>query len=311
MNKISVGVDISKLFLDYTWVPDGSLHRVTNDQQGIEAFIKHIVTINAGVIVMEGTGGYQRLLADILQEHNLPGIVVNPRQIRDFAKASGQLAKTDALDAQIIAKFGAAMELNENYAKSGQRRRLESLLLRRSQLVEMFKMEKCRLLHADAVIVGFITHNLGLLEQQMIEIEELVSQCLADDEQLEMQDKLLQSMPGVGPQLSATLLACLPELGSLNRKQIAALVGLAPMNHDSGKFTGRRYIRGGRSKIRKVLYMATLRATRCNPAIEVFYKRLRNKNKPTKVALVACMRKMLCILNIMVKNNMVWEQKMA
>lgn len=309
MSKLSVGIDVSKKFLDYTWVPDGSVITVPNNSKGINSMIAKLLKIKPDVVVMESTGGYHKLLAKSLLQNNLPAIVVNPRQVRNFARASGKKAKTDAIDARVIARFGATMELKANYQLSPQQEKLKELIMRRSQLMEMTVMESNRMEQAQGIVAASIKRHLQMMRDEISAIDLLIKQSIAQDEHLAQQDRLLQSVPGVGPQLSAMLVSHLPELGHLNRKQIASLVGVAPMNRDSGIYSGKRFVSGGRPAIRNVLYMGALSAMRCNPIIKEFYNRLKEKGKPSKVALVACMRKMLCILNTMIKNNTLWMEK--
>lgn len=308
MTKLAVGIDVSKKFLDYTSNLDNTVTRLPNTSTGINSFVKTMKKLSPEIIAMEATGGYHNAVCKALRQHDLTAVVLNPRLVRNFARATGKRAKTDAIDAHIIARFAATMEITPNHQISAEQEHLKELLMRRSQLVEMVVMEKNRLDHVQGVVADSLERHLRMLKKEVAELELLIKQCIAACEHLRRRDNQFQSIPGVGLQLSSTLLCYLPELGLLNRKQIASLVGVAPMNRDSGSYRGKRFIGGGRSFVRNALYMGALSGMRCNPVIKEFYNRMKEKGKPSKVALVACMRKMLCILNTMAKNNTLWQQ---
>jgi len=263
------------------------------------------------LVVLEATGGVQRPVVRVLGQAGVPVAVVNPRQVRDFARAVGRLAKTDILDAEILAWFGEAVNPNPQPVPDETVQHLADLVSRRRQLVGIAAGEKNRAGTATREIRSAIEHHLRWLEGEIEKLDHQISQLQRKDPRWREREALLRSAPGVGPVLSATLLGCLPELGQLDRKEIAALVGVAPFNRDSGTWSGKRSVWGGRGNVRAVLYMGTLTAVRCNPVLRAFYHRLLAAGKPTKVALVACMRKFLVILNAMVKNNTPWNPELA
>jgi transposase len=250
-------------------------------------------------------------LTSALATAGLPVVVVNPRQVRDFAKASGRLAKTDALDAQVLAQFAEVMRPQPRLLPDAETRALAALLTRRRQLVEMLTAEKNRLLSAASPIRKRVRAHISWLERELDRTNAELSEAIRHSPVWREKDDLLQSVPGVGPVLTSTLLASLPELGTLTNKQIAALVGVAPLNRDSGTLRGRRTVWGGRAQVRAVLYMGAMVAARFNPVIRVFYQRLQRAGKTKKVALTACMRKLLTILNAMLKHRTPWRQMEA
>lgn len=262
------------------------------------------------LVVLEATGGLETFLVGELAGAQLPVVVVNPRQVRDFAKAVGKLAKTDALDAQVLAHFGEATKPDLRPLPDDSTRELQALLARRSQVVEMVTAEKNRCRTATQRLQPQIQEHIRYMEKQLKELEQGLSELLSSSPVWRTKEKLLGSVPGVGPVLTVTLLAGLPELGLLNRREIAALVGVAPFNRDSGTLRGKRTVWGGRSSVRATLYMATLAATRYNSVMRAFYQRLLEAGKPKKVALTACMRKLLTILNAMLKHNRSWNSKL-
>ena len=262
------------------------------------------------LVVLEATGGLETFLVGELAGAQLPVVVVNPRQVRDFAKAVGKLAKTDALDAQVLAHFGEATKPDLRPLPDDSTRELQALLARRSQVVEMVTAEKNRCRTATQRLQPQIQEHIRYMEKQLKELEQGLSELLSSSPVWRTKEKLLGSVPGVGPVLTVTLLAGLPELGRLDRREIASLVGVAPFNRDSGTLRGKRTVWGGRSSVRATLYMATLVATRYNPVIRAFYQRLLEAGKPKKVALTACMRKLLTILNAMLKHNLSWNSKL-
>ena len=311
MAKVYVGIDVSKAHLDVSVRPDPVSWQVENNLAGIGKLVQKLSAVRPVLIVLEATGGYEMAAAGALALAELAVAVVNPRQVRDFAKSLGRLAKTDPIDAQVLARFAEAVKPEPRALADAQTQQLQAILGRRRQLIEMLVAEENRLhlVHKD-VLVNLKDH-IAWLQQSLDDLDKDLRDLLKNSPIWREKDDLLRSAPGVGPVLSTTLLAELPELGTLNRKKIAALVGVAPYNCDSGKMHGKRAIWGGRASIRSVLYMATLSATRCNPVIRTFYARLIQAGKEAKVALVACMRKLLTILNAMMHNRKHWESALA
>jgi len=306
---VVVGIDISKDKLDMAVRPLNISDIVQYDDEGIKEMINKLNAIKPDMVVVEATGGLERKLSTALAEASLPVVVVNPRQVRDFAKATGRLAKTDRIDADIIAHFGEAIRPEIRPLKDGQQRELADMLTRRRQLVDMRKAEQQRLAVVTGTVKKDIHVHIEWLNKRIDDIDRDISNLIESTAKLKQIEKIVTSVPGVGPVMSASLGAFLPEIGTLGRKQIAALAGVAPFNRDSGRFTGKRIVWGGRANLRSVLYMSTLTATRCNSVIKSFYSRLIEAGKPKKVAIIACMRKLLTILNAMVKNNMLWLEK--
>jgi transposase len=303
-NKTVVGIDVSKATLDVAVLPSGELLQVANDAAGIDELVKKLKA--ADLMVMEATGGYETAAATALVASGLRVAVVNPRQIRDFAKATGRLAKNDRIDAQVIAAFGQAIEPEIVRLPDEDVRELEAMLLRRRQLVAMRVQEVNRLGLMQGAMRKRIKAHIDWLEKEIDKVDIDLTAGLRRSPAWRAKDELLRSFKGVGPITSSTLLIALPELGELDRRAIAALVGLAPFNRDSGVMRGRRSIYGGRSHVRSMLYMAATTAIRSNPVIRDFYQRLKSRGKPHKVAMVACMRKMLTILNAMVRQSTPW-----
>lgn len=308
IGTVYVGIDVSKKHLDYTWLPDGSKYRCENTDEGLKSLITAISQVEVALITLEATGGYHNLAVRKLQQAGLPVAVVNPRQVRDLAKASGRLAKTDRLDAAIIARYGQVMQPSPQAPKDQARVDIENLTRRRNQLVTLRHMEKNHLENADPKSRQSIDLIMNLLTSQIDEIEKGLKETVAGDQQLARQYEIITSVPGVGLILAAMLLGSMPELGQINRKQAASMIGVAPFNHDSGQKQGRRQIVGGRAKIRDVLYMAVIAAIRFNFKIKAFYHKLVDSGKKPKVAIVACMRKLIVILNSMLKNNLKWTE---
>jgi transposase len=302
-----IGIDVSKATLDVHILPDGKDFVFTNDVNGIKALCKKLNRLRPDLIVMEATGGLQMPAATALGLKDLPVAVINPRQARDFAKATGRLAKTDKIDAQVLAFFGQQIRPEARPLKDEQAQELSALMSRRSQLLGMLIMEKNRLSISSGSIRGDIEKNIEWLEERLDDINTRLGKMVRASSLWRAQDDLLRSVPGVGEVLSTALLANLPELGKLDRRSIAALVGVAPMNCDSGKQRGKRRVWGGRSIVRSILYMAIMTAIRFNPVISRFYKRLIDAGKPHKVAATASMRKMLIILNAMVRSGQPWS----
>lgn len=300
-----VGVDISKNFLDVFVSGSVTLQRYANDAPGRAQLATDMLALVPHLIVAEATGGLERLLIAELAAQKLPLVLVNPRQVRDFAKASGQLAKTDALDARVLAAFGIAIRPAIRPLPDEQALELADLVGRRRQLVDMMVAEKLRLQQAvGKTLRRDIKLHIQWLEKRLRASDAGLNDAIQKSEIWRAKDDLLAEVKGIGPVCRITLLALLPELGLLNRKQIAALVGVAPFNRDSGYYRGTRRVWGGRSEVRKVLYMATLSAIRShNEVVYSFYRRLKEQGKPGKVAVVACMRKLLTILNAMLRDQ--------
>lgn len=307
-DPVYVGIDVSKAQLDIAVRPSNEAWSVSNDDAGRKPLVSRLKALGPALVVLEATGGYELPMVTALVVGEMPVAVVNPRQIRDFAKAYGILAKTDALDAAVLALFGEVVKPTPRQLKDAETQLLTSMVNRRNQLVGMMVAEKNRLSGKAMASVHHprIKAHIDWLEEEVADIDEHLKEAIMESPVWREKDDLLRTVPGVGPQLSVTLLAHLPELGTLDRRKIAALVGVAPYNRDSGKMRGKRTVYGGRIKLRASLYMATLAATRCNPAIRDFYQRLLAAGKPKKVALTACMRKLLIILNSMLKHRTYW-----
>ena len=307
MDKIYAGIDVSKSTLDVALSNKAEIKSFPNQESGIKQIISYLKKQELTLTVMEATGGLEKLLAASLVEASIPVVVVNPRQVRDFAKAKGKLAKTDNIDARILVEFGSDIHPDIRPLSDKQADEIKAILVRRQQIMDMITMENNRLWPADSRVIPSIQDHLNWLKRELKDLDNDLNDKIQKSHIWREKDNLLQSVPGVGPVLSITLLGALPELGSLNRKQIAALVGVAPFNRDSGKYRGKRTTKGGRTRVRPALYMATLVATRCNPVIKAQYKHLIEVGKVKKVALVACMRKLLTILNAMVRDNRSWQ----
>ena len=303
-----IGIDVSKARLDVAIRPSAEKLSVSNDEAGIQALVTRLSEIKPALIVLEATGGLERSVSGTLGSAQLPVVVVNPRQVRDFAKALGQLAKTDRIDAEVLAHFAEVIRPPLRPLPDKVSLELRSLIARRRQLIEMMVAEKNRLSTASKAVRKRIEAHIRWLETELDRADKDLDHSIRQSPIWCENEDLLRSVPSVGPVVSRTLLAELPELGRLNRKQIAALVGIAPLNCDSGTFRGRRGIWGGRATVRAVLYMAALVASRRNSVIRNFYKRLRDKGKAPKVALVACMHKLLTILNAMIKHKTRWSE---
>jgi len=302
-----VGIDVSKDQLDIAIRPGEARFRESNDDSGIQALIVRLLSLEPQLILLEATGGYEILAAASLRQAGLPAHIINPRQVRDFARSSGRLAKTDKIDAAILAHFAEALKPDLRPWPDEQQQELAALMSRRRQLVEMLVMEKNRLAMTYSPRVRkSLQTNLQSLKEQLKELEQDLDDFIRQSPVWLKKAQLLQSVPGIGPLTCQSLLAWLPELGTLNRKKIAALVGLAPFNRDSGQMRGKRTIWGGRARLRPPLYMATLAACRVNPAIRAFYLRLVAAGKSKKLALTACMRKLLIILNAILKEQQPW-----
>lgn len=301
-----VGVDVSKSSLDLNVLPSNQTKQFSNDDKGVTQLVKFLRKIDPTLIVFESTGGLEMLAVSSLVQHQLLVVIINPRQVRDFAKATGRLAKSDAIDAGTIARFARDIRPEIRPFKDEQTQVLSALNRRRRQIVDMLVAEKNRLYTALKPNRKSIEQHIRWLEKALKDINNDIDQMIKRSPTWRKDDKILQSFKGVGPVTSTTLLCALPELGSLDRKKIAALVGVAPLNCDSGKYRGRRRVMGGRSDVRRSLYMAAVASLRYNPMIKAFYDRLINAGKPPKLALTACMRKILVTLNAMMKNRSYW-----
>jgi transposase len=306
-----VGIDVSKASLDVVVRPENSRWTESNDEEGLSRLVGRLAELQPALIVLEATGGYHLAVTAALAAEGLPVVVVNPRQVRDFARSVGRLAKTDSLDAAILAEFADRVRPQVRLIPDGCTRELQALVTRRRQLVQMMTAEKNRLGVSPPGIQKQIRKHLQWLEKRLAEMNTDLNDTLRSSPVWREQEDLLRSVKGVGPVTSATLLAELPELGTLSRQKIAALVGVAPFNRDSGKWRGRRSIWGGRPRVRATLYMSTLSAIRSNQVIRDFYRRLITVGKLKKVAITACMRKLLTILNAMLKHHQAWNPSMA
>ena len=310
-SPLFVGIDVAKATLDIALRPSKQLWQIIYDDAQIEALVTQLSELSPTLIVIEATGGLERILVAALVTAKLPVVVINPRLARDFAKAIGRLAKTDRIDAQVLAHYGEAIRPSLRPLPDADTQQLRALVDRRRQLMDMMSAEQSRLNTSSARIRDSIEHHLTWLRQQVAKLDDDLDGMLKASSLWREYDAILQSTPGVGPVLSRTLISQLPELGDLNRKEVAALVGVAPFNRDSGTWRGRRTIWGGRATVRAVLYMSTLVATRYNPVIREFYERLLVSGKVKKVALIACMRNLLTILNAMIKYQQPWQPRVA
>ena len=304
-----VGIDVSKLTLDFDCLPDSTAQPFVNDAGGIAALVARLEGSGVERIVVEATGGWETAVVSALAVAKLPVVVVNPKQVRDFAKAMGLFAKTDRLDAKVLALFGERMKPALRVLPDEAQRALADVLGRRLQLVTMRAQEKTRLATVPAVARKDVEQHIAWLDKRIARLETDLGDRLKKSPVWCHKATLLESVPGVGNVTTFSLLADLPELGTLNRQKISALVGLAPFADDSGTRKGQRYIRGGRAELRCVLYMATLSATKYNPPIKAMYERLIAAGKPFKLAMTACMRKLLTILNAILKNNQPWKNQ--
>jgi transposase len=310
--KLYAGVDVSKDRLDVClrW-GEPERHQealsVANDEAGIDALVSRLLQERPAMVILEATGGFERTAVGALAAAELAVAVVNPRHVRDFARATGRLAKTDALDAEVLARFAEAIRPSPRALPDEEVRALQGILARRRQLVDMLTAERNRLPAASKPVAKRIKAHIKWLEKELSRTDEDLEEAIQGSPALAENEALLRSVPGVGPVLARTLLARVPELGTLTHKRVAALVGVAPLNRDSGTLRGRRSTWGGRAEVRAVLYMGALVATRRNPLVREFYERLLAAGKPKKVALVACMRKLLTILNAVLKHHTPWR----
>lgn len=307
-SSIFIGIDVSKARLDIAMRPSGESESVTNDKAGIQTLVKRLGTIQPALIVLEATGGVERCVTRALASAELPVIVINPRQVRDFAKATGQLAKTDRIDALVLARFAQAVRPSVRPLPDEVPLALRAVIARRRQITEMIVAERKRLGGASKAVRKRIEAHLRWLEAELGRADKDLDPRIRQSPIWQENEDLLKSVPGIGPIVSRTLLAELPELGKLNRREIAGLVGVAPYNCDSGRLQGRRAIWGGRATVRAALSMAALVASRRNAVIRTLYQRLLQAGKARKMALVACMRKRLTILNAMIKHKTRWSE---
>ena len=306
-NVSFVGIDISKSKFDVMILPEGTRLTCPYDSEGIEQLLAQLPKHDC-IVVLEATGGFERRLAAELVEAGHQTAIVNPRQVRDFARGIGVLAKNDRIDARVLATYAQHVKLRLVEKRSEKQQELTALVVRRRQLVTLQNAESNRLEQTTVKLATqSIRQVLDLLRKELKKLDAKIARLIEADDDWRNKAELLQSVPGVGPGTSASLVAELPELGKLNRQQIASLVGLAPFSRDSGQFCGQRSIWGGRGSVRSALYMAAFNAKRCNPIIRAFAKRLQNAGKRSKVILTACMRKLLVILNTMVRNQANWK----
>jgi len=303
--SVYVGIDVSKTELEVAVGEDA--WTVSNDESGIETLLEELSERSPDLVVLEATGGHETAAVASLAEAGVPVVVANPRQVRDFGRATGKLAKTDRIDARVLALFAERVRPEVRALPDEQARELSALLARRRQLIEMMVSEKNRLQMAPMTVKNGIRKHIEWLKRQLKMVDSDLERRIKDSPVWCAKEDLLRSVPGVGPVVSRTLIGELPELGKLSRRQIAALAGVAPLNRDSGTLRGKRMVWGGRRTVRAALYMAALTASQRNPVISEFYERLRARGKPPKVALTACMRKLLVIMNAMVRDGVHWD----
>ncbi len=304
---IFVGIDVSKARLDMAVRPADERWQVPRDEAGIGQLVSRLKRLEPVMVLLESSGGLEHPVAAALASEAVPVVVVNARQVRDFARATGKLAKTDALDAAILAHFAEVVRPPVRPLRDAETRLLNALVARRRQVIVMRGSEKNRLHAASAAVRPRIEAHIAWLDRELNELDEQLRKTIMQSPVWREKDDLLRTVPGVGYHLSLTLLAYLPELGTLDRRQIAALVGVAPFNRDSGTLRGKRTVWGGRARVRAALYMGALVASRFNPVIRDFYQRLLAAGKPRKLALTACMRKLLVILNSVLKHGVPWR----
>jgi transposase len=304
---LSIGVDVSKLQLEWAAHPDALVRHAANDPRGIDQLVRHFVHLRPDRIVIESTGGYERRLLERLAELGLPVVLVNPWRVRRFGEGLGVLAKTDPIDARLLARFGAVADVAPTPVRRGSQRHAADLIARRRQILAMIVAEKNRLLLAVRPLRREIAGLIQILERRVARLDREIDALLAQDPERRQAGELLRSVPSVGPVVARTLLVDLPELGAMGRREIASLVGVAPFARDSGQKRGQRRIRGGRASVRSALYLAALTGARFNPVLRALYRRLRAAGKPPKLALVALARKLLTTLNSMVRTRTAWR----
>lgn len=308
---VNVGVDVGKANLDIALHPSGQFYTIPNTQAHIRRFVRILKNYKIERIVVEASGRHEHALVQACHQAGLPIIIVNPISVRRYAQAIGILAKTDRIDAQVIAQYAATLKPEFKPIPDKTSQKIKDLLVRRSQLLEMSTMEKNRLQILPKSLHRSIKSLLRMLQNQIETVTRQIEQEVAKVDQWRTKMEIMTSVPGVGKVLAYTFLSELPELGSLNRKEIAALVGVAPINRDSGKLNGKRRIRGGRHRVHTVMFMAMLSSIQCNPVFKRFYEHLKAQGKIPKVALIACMRKMIVVLNTMIKKQELWRGEMA
>jgi transposase len=307
MSQTFVGIDVAKQHLDMHLLPQGSARRVDNDDHGIDDLRVQLAELNVDRIVVESTGGYENTLVAELHAAGLPVVVVNPRQVRDFARATGRLAKTDRIDAEILARFARDIRPTIRQPVDPNLRQVKQLVARRRQLVALRTAEQNRTEHAkQTVIRRSIKRMVKAVEAQILIVEQAIATCIRNSPIYQRRANIITSVTGFAERSASAIMADMPELGALNRRQAGALVGVAPLNRDSGTLRGKRTIGGGRASLRKAFYMPTLVAIRHNPDIRAFYERLLKNGKPKMTAIVACMRKLAILLNTLIKENRTW-----
>lgn len=311
MEEIWVGIDVSKAYLDVAIGANGEFWRAGNDATGIAQTVERLSQLKPQRVIVESTGGLERPIISGLKLEGVSVALVNPQRVREFAKSTGLLAKTDKLDAHLLARFGQAVNPAQTNLPNEHEQRLSALVARRRQLIDIRTAETNRLGSAYKETLPGIEEHLEWLNKRIAELEQQIDQSIQNHPDFKVKNDILRSVPGIGPVASAILIADLPELGQYDRKVVAALVGVAPFNNDSGFRKGRRRVKGGRSSVRTVLYMATISATRYNPIIKSFYEHLLKVGKLKKVAIVACMRKLLTILNAMLRDKKPWQPSPA
>jgi transposase len=302
-----IGIDVSKEHLDISIGEEGEYLVFGNNEEGISKIIERLKPLEPALIVIESTGGLEKMIVAELYAKQLPVSLIEPGRVRHFAKSDGQLAKTDKLDARILAKYAKALTPPVVHLPTEEEQYLSALMTRRRQILAMLTSEKNHLLSTPSKVRPLVERIITSLQQQLEELNQTIDEYIDHSDAFRQKEDLLRSAPGVGPVTAAIILSDLPEIGHLDRKKIAALVGVAPFNNDSGHRSGKRRVKGGRESVRHVLYMATLAATRFNPVIQRFYQHLLKLGKPHKVALVACMRKLLSILNAMIRTLHPWQ----
>ena len=310
-NPTNIGIDVSKDWLDIVVIPSGETFRIENSEEKASVLIEKLEGLNAERIVIEATGGYEQMITAKMYVAKLPVCRVNPKRVRYFARSIGQLAKTDKLDAKVLARFGEMVKPALTELRTEDEQLLSALLTRREQLLAILVAEKNRMGLAPAKVKTSLDEHITWLKTQIKQLDKEIDTFINARPDLKEKDDFLQEVEGVGKKTAAKLIADVPELGRCDRKQIAALIGTAPYNHDSGFKKGQRAISGGRPDVRSVLYMATLTATRCNPVIKIFYQRLVKAGKKKKVAIVACMRKLLTILNAIIRDHKHWNPSLG
>lgn len=308
-NKLSAGIDVSKHHLDLALHGQLNVLSLPYTPQGLQQLLDTLKHLDVALVCIEATGGYERELLNLLHKHQFPVAVVNPRQIRDFARATNQLAKTDQIDARVIAHFAHLMKPRLTLPENPTQQKLRDLTARRRQLTQLLVQERNRLATTvDQDVQQMLQQTIQLFENQLETLQSLTHTLISEDHQTNTKAKIIQSVPGLGPATVMALISELPELGQLNRQQIARLIGVAPTNRDSGTFRGKRTTGGGRVVVRNALYMPTVVAKKYNPQIKKFYDRLVRNGRPKMVALIAAMRKLITILNVMIRDGKTWQQ---